>query len=761
MDILVIVQHQLVAERKILNDSALMLLMGGGQLIGEAEKSVLAKTCRSLNTHRTRRTLLPYNPSNKYNRTQLLSMKLCLNETNASISEHWLAKNSLLQDQKTRTYSNNEIMKNKNILHHINKQLAHIAMIESGLSILMKTHILSAKEQKHIGGLNRSKVVTHGCKLLRQLKNNTFISFKDLLGLHEVFKRSNTTMGTDMKMRLKTNFTDFSLYREIILKAMKNVNFVCMLTTANICELVPFFKNRDNINCLKELVGRGMVLAPVKLDIHLLHLNYDNTPPLFQLADIIKLEITLHNLYQGNCASLAPLSDFVLWAEEEKKRMNQILKMITKMHFHIIENEEYDQESRFILEHLFSFCDVTFLIEAYDWGYIPVGVNNIHVRKLDKKYEIEDKHDIQKKFAKIIPDTVESISFDHYADFDIPKHILPTKLKILNFASAYNFNGNISEQKELPNLKTLQFGSKFNNNTWPNIKAPNLETLIFGNCFNKPIKTGELPSNLTVLRFGRYFNQNIDEDVLPKSLKTLRFGFDYNQGIGENVLPKSLQTLTFGYAFNQEICRNSLPRSLRKLTFGHRFNKKINPNILPPNLEVLHFGRNFNQAFCRNVLPPSLKKLTFGHKFNHTITLDILPLNLEVLHFGRNFNRAFCRNVLPPSLKTLTFGHKFNQHFSINTLPKSLQMLKLGRDYNESINAGVLPVNLRVLINQSLHKFDIIYPRRLEELKYVGNSFEGQPPSMCSVVKEDEEDWLCSEPFEMETDESDTDDYDY
>ena len=113
---------------------------------------------------------------------------------------------------------------------------------------------------------------------------------------------------------------------------------------------------------------------------------------------------------------------------------------------------------------------------------------------------------------------------------------------------------------DLPNLRTLTFGSNFNQSLRLS-ENQRLQSLTLGENFNQSWKDVHLPSTLQHLTFGYRFDQPLDE--LPKELKSLRFGSLFNQSLEKVKLPEGLEHLTFGFTFNQSSLDFSLSTAFR------------------------------------------------------------------------------------------------------------------------------------------------------------------------------------------------------
>jgi len=178
----------------------------------------------------------------------------------------------------------------------------------------------------------------------------------------------------------------------------------------------------------------------------------------------------------------------------------------------------------------------------------------------------------------------------------------------------------------MPHINLIHFSDNFSKNV---DNLPNIKSLIFGSRFNE--KVNKLPKSLRNLSLGTYFNKKINN--LSEHLQFLYLGYYFDKPIDK--LPRQLVSLTFEYFFDRDV--DNLPQSLKYLTFGKIFNKSVDK--LPPNLISLVCGCCFNQKIDK--LPQSLEKLVVCCNFSQNI--EMLPLNLDTLSFISESEEC-CRN---------------------------------------------------------------------------------------------------------------------
>jgi len=353
---------------------------------------------------------------------------------------------------------------------------------------------------------------------------------------------------------------------------------------------------------------------------------------------------------------------------------------------------------------------INFIIFCYKFSFVPLNFNKKeHLCYKNINHKIRSNFDMFTIFADN-GTKINSINiFEQIQYVDCINNVnnlykiidfIPIKLKYINFGKHFDIPW---DKKLLPDtVESISFHkkNKFNFNIHSNNLPKYLKKISFGYMFNKSIDN--LPESIEVISFSNNskFNQIIHK--FPTSLKEISFGDWFNKPL--EILPDNVNTIYFS---KQSIFNSSIvfPNDLKSIHFGKEFDQDISCLFLCTNIQSikLHTCSKFNQPFTVNI-NKSIKHISFGIKFNNIINLTqcenlyslkfhnksqynqvtILPKNIEYLYLGKKFDYDL---ILPNTIKILKFPNnsKFSQRliYDMNNFTGKLILGKLYRQKNK------------------------------------------------------------------------------
>lgn len=300
-----------------------------------------------------------------------------------------------------------------------------------------------------------------------------------------------------------------------------------------------------------------------------------------------------------------------------------------------------------------------------------------------------------------IPPHLTYLSFHPRFNLPIPKGVLPTTLRRLDFGGDRFCQYNQAFQPGvLPSsLKELEIsGGPYNQPFVVGSLPSSLEELFIRSSYDQPIGEGVLPPHLTMLIIsGGSFNSPLP--TLPSSLVELRLPEIYNQPISPGVMSGcAMTTLRLPRDFNQKLQANSLPSKLGMITFGDEYNQPIPPGVMSGcPIKSLSLPMEFNQELQENSLPYSLESLFLSNRYNQPLRAKVLPLTLTLFSMGEDFIQPLEKDVLPDSITKLLLSDRWNDFIQVGVLPKHLQFLSFGPRYNTPLIVGAIPDTVTII----------------------------------------------------------------
>jgi len=227
-----------------------------------------------------------------------------------------------------------------------------------------------------------------------------------------------------------------------------------------------------------------------------------------------------------------------LLADQEKKRLTMISKLMNKLKHKMIYREKIDINRIINL----SYFDNFECIQIYNQ---KISKYPAHVKYIYYKTNTF-------VFSPIIPSKVTHLTFDDEFDGRLSNNCVPSSVTHLTFGICFS-----QPLSYLPSSIThLTFGWNFNRPLCNNI-PPSVTHLIFGNCFSQSIKNN-IPSSVTHLTFGEHFNHPIKNNI-PSSVTHLKFGSYFGHTLDDSI-PSSVIEIVLSAEYLRPISENITSR---------------------------------------------------------------------------------------------------------------------------------------------------------------------------------------------------------